>query len=60
MKSKQCYVSQSNLGTREKSVNLHIKVVNVANIDVGNDSKLSSLRSDVFTPNNGSDQEDSL
>jgi len=38
VKSKQCYVPKFNLGTREKSVKLHIEVVNVINIDVSKPS----------------------
>jgi len=48
------------LGIREKNVNLHIEVVNVANIVASNDSKPSSLVCDVIAPDNGSDKEDSL
>jgi len=60
VKSKQHYVPKFNLGTREKNVKLQIEVVNVVYVVIGNDSKPSSLRGDVFAPNNGSDHEDSL
>jgi len=60
VKSKQCYVPKYNLETKEGNVNLHTKVVNVANIIVGNDSKPSSLGANVVAPNNNYDKEDSL
>jgi len=47
-----------NLGTREENVKLHTKVVNVVNIVA--DSKPFSLGGDVVTPNDDSDQEDTL
>ena len=57
MKSKQLYVPKNNLGIGEKNVNLHIEVVNVVNITVGNDSKLSFLRCNVVA---STDKKDSL
>jgi len=41
-------------------VKLHFKMVNVVNISVGNNSKSSSLRGDVISPNNNFDKEDNL
>ena len=39
---------------------MHTEVVNVANIDVCNDSKPSYLGGDVIAPNNDRNQEDNL
>jgi len=43
-----------------RKLNLHTKVVNVANIAASNDSKPSYLGGVVVVPNNGSNKEDSL
>jgi len=56
VKATQCYVSKSNLETRKENVNLHIEIVNVANIVGVNDPKTSSFKGDVVAPNNGSDK----
>ena len=60
MKSKQHYVPKFNLQTMEENVNLHTKVVNVANTTTNSDPKLSSLGYDVVAPNNDFDQDDCL
>jgi len=60
MKFKQHYVPKSNLGTRKENVKLHTEMVNIVNFATGNDSKPSSLGSDVVSPNNDFDKEDSL
>lgn len=60
MRSKQHYVPKFNLRTKQENVKLHIKVINVVNIAIDNDYKLSSLGGDVLTPNSSFNQEDSL
>lgn len=60
MKSKQCYAPNSNLERKEENVKLHVEVVNVVNIVVGNNSKSSSSGDDIFASNNDYDKEDSL
>jgi len=60
VKPKQHYVPTLNLVTWEENLNMHTKLVSVANIFAGIDSKPSSLGGDVVAPNNGSNQEDSL
>jgi len=60
VRSKQHYVPKFNLRTKQENVKLHIKVINVVNIAIDNDYKLSSLGGDVLTPNSSFNQEDSL
>jgi len=48
------------LERKEENVKLHVEVVNVVNIVVGNNSKSSSSGDDIFASNNDYDKEDSL